>query len=225
MKTQMSLAAVSLALALASACAQEKAPATSGGGDPATDQEQPTTDPKTDDVDPNFDPSVSPADVDKKTDPGNGDAASVAERKVTLAFDAEKLTGDAGEAVVITIDHKKVTSSNKCAAPIEHTPVSESGYDANSTELVVEVESHGAIADETSDTVAPDYEVAESFTFTCGKSPLSVVMVNMDTGHQLAVTVTVHTTDATVFAETKPFIALNTSDGEKALTLDYPSDN
>ena len=222
MKSQMSLAAVSLALALASACAQEKAPS-KGGTEPAT--EGPTTPIPSDDADPNFDPSVSPADEDKASEPGSAKAGEVSERKVTFAFDAEKLSGNAGEAVVLTIDHKKVSSSSKCAAPIEHTPISESGFDPEATTLLVEVLSRAAVADESNDTVQPDFEIVEHFTFSCGKSPLSVTMQKMDTGHQIKVSLTVHTKESTIYAEAKPFIALNKSDGEKALTLEYPTAN
>lgn len=221
MKAQLSLAAVSLALAVASACAKEKAPA-AGGNEPATEGPDTRTAPR-DDVDPNFDPSKSPADLDKNSDPGNAAATDVDEKKITFAFDAAKLSGAAGEAVVITIDHKKVTSNNKCATPVDHTPISESGYDAEATTLVVEVSSRNAKLDETSDTLRPDYEVLQTFTYACGKSPLSLSMVNMDTGHQLELSLTVHTKDTTVYAEAKPLIALNKVDGEKALTLEYPT--
>ncbi len=220
MKSSLSFVVISLVLVAASACNQEKAPS-AGGTEPATEGPETKT-PPTDGIDPNFDPSRSPDDLDKNSDPGNAQASSVDERKVTYAFDQEKLTGAAGEAVVITIDHKKVTSSSSCATPAERTPVSESGYDAEATTLVVEVSSRSAVADESSDTLRPDYEVLQTFNYTCGKSPLSLTMLNMDTGHQLELSLTVHTKDSTVYAEAKPIIALNKTDGEKALSLEYP---
>lgn len=223
MKSQMSLAALSLALVLASACAQDKTPS-AGGTQPATEGEPQTKTPN-DDADPNFDPSKSPTDLDKNGDPGNSPAAEISERKMTFAFDAEKLSGAAGEAVVLTIDHKKVSSSSKCAVILDHSPIAQSGYDPSATTLTVEVSSQSASADSSSDTVQPDYEVFETFTFTCGKSPMSVSMQNMDTGHKVKLSLTVHTPDATVYAEAKPFIALNKADGEKVLTLEYPNGN
>ena len=41
--------------------------------------------------------------------------------------------------------------------------------------------------------------------------------------HQVELNLTIHTKDSSVYAEAKPFIALNKSDGEKALTLEYPT--
>jgi hypothetical protein len=224
MKTQLSLAILSLALALASACAQDNPRPEAGSTQPATEggNGQEIPDVKDGGQDPNFDPSQSPNDVDKNSDPGNGDSTTVKERRVTMAFDAEKLPGGQGEAVVITIDHKKVTSSAKCASPIEHTPIGESGYDPEATTLVVEVSSHAAVT-ENQDTIRPDFEVSQTFTYTCGKGPLSVVMQNMETGHEVTVNLTIHTAEASVYAETKPFVALNEADGEQALTLEYPA--
>lgn len=210
-------------LTCAVACNQA-APSSGGGPDRGGDEEPATEgkgEPPTDDVDPNFDPGKSPDKVDKNGDGAPGDAVEIKEKSVKAEFSADELEGEAGQAVVITIDRKKITSSNDCAKVVES---SRFGGDENEgTMLVIELLSKAAKRAEDGEDLDSSYEVGETLKYDCGKGPLSVVMKNLATGHQVELSLTVHAPEKSVFAKAKPFLVLNKTDGEKAIDLEYPT--
>ncbi len=207
-------------LVIASACSKAASTDAAPPSPAVEEQPKPVT---TDTPNPNFDPSAAPAAVDKKLDAKVSDPDQIEERRVTLVFDATKLRGAAGDTpVVITVDHKKITVDQDCAKPLEGSRFGGDSTDEGPS-LLIDLKSLGVKREAGAEVLAPDYEISASFSYTCGKRPLSFVMQNLDTGHQVTLVVTAYTKDTSLLAKGQVFVALNKKDGEHAETFDYPS--